>query len=326
MSTGNILISSAGRRVSLLNAFKKEIERMKLSSKVIAADANPELSTAAQFADDYFKTPRVDNDNYISVLLKKCKEYQISIIIPTIDTELEVLSANRRLFAENEIEIIISDFNFVSKTTNKIKTSQFFEVNKIKSPVLYHKTNYKLPVFIKPIYGSRSLNNYIIKKEDEFKKEHFDDKDLLFFEYLDHDHYDEFTCDLYYGKDHYLKSVVPRKRILVLAGEVSTGLTKKNELVQFVKEKLNFIDGARGCLNIQFFLHKENKYIEAIEINSRFGGGYPLSYHAGANYPKMILEEYFFNKELVYDESWKDNTLMLRYNDEVIINNFKEES
>ena len=47
----NILITSEGRRVSLVNAFKKELKEKFPSAKVIVTDAQPELSAAAQVAD-----------------------------------------------------------------------------------------------------------------------------------------------------------------------------------------------------------------------------------------------------------------------------------
>ncbi len=42
----NILISSAGRRVSLVRAFQKELKTLYPNAKVYAADAKPVLSAA----------------------------------------------------------------------------------------------------------------------------------------------------------------------------------------------------------------------------------------------------------------------------------------
>jgi carbamoyl-phosphate synthase large subunit len=144
---------------------------------------------------------------------------------------------------------------------------------------------------------------------------------LMFLEYLDKDKYQEFTCDLYYGKDSHLKCVVPRKRIEVRDGEVNKGKTEKNILIDFIYERLKIINGARGCLTAQFFKHKESEKIIGIEINPRFGGGYPLSYKAGANYPKWIIEEYLLDKTIEPYDAWKDNLLMLRYDKEVFVEN-----
>ncbi|MGZ5190298.1 MAG: ATP-grasp domain-containing protein, partial [Flavisolibacter sp.] len=132
------------------------------------------------------------------------------------------------------------------------------------------------------------------------------------------DHF-EYTVDMYFDKTNYVKCIVPRKRLLVRAGEINKGLTCKNQIVSFLKEKLSFIEGAVGCLTVQLFLNEKSGRIVAIEINPRFGGGYPLSYRAGANYPLWLIKEYYNNQTLEYTDAWEDQLLMLRYDDEVIV-------
>ena len=104
-------------------------------------------------------------------------------------------------------------------------------------------------------------------------------------------------------------------------GEISKGKTLKNILVSYLKEKMHTVEGAIGCLTAQFFLNESTNRIVGIEINPRFGGGYPLSYLAGANFPAWIIQEYLLNKEIKYSESWENNLLMLRYDNEIIIKN-----
>ncbi|WKX76470.1 ATP-grasp domain-containing protein [Zobellia laminariae] len=147
----------------------------------------------------------------------------------------------------------------------------------------------------------------------------------MFLEYLDHDVYNEFTCDLYYGKDNKLKCVVPRKRIEVRDGEVYKALTVKNLLVDYIKENLGTVNGAVGCLTAQFFVHSTEDKIRAIEINPRFGGGYPLSYLSGANYPKWIIEEFAQGKQIEESfDCWeKDLLMMIRYDDEILVHGYK---
>ncbi|MEM8937748.1 MAG: ATP-grasp domain-containing protein [Bacteroidota bacterium] len=319
----NILITSAGRRVSLTNFFKNELKKIDSSAKVFALDAELQLSAAAQIADCAFHISKVSGENYIPDLLRICLDNHIKLIIPTIDTELEILSINKDLFQERGINIVVSDREFIEVCNNKKMSHTFFEQNGISVPNLYSKTAYKLPLFIKPVNGSSSKNNYLIWQEGDFLKTHFENDDLLFFEYIDHTSFDEFTCDAYYDQNSILKCVIPRKRIEIRGGEVSKGLTKNNVLVDIIKNKLNPLRGARGCITMQFFVHKENKDIIAIEINGRFGGGFPLSYLAGGNYPKWILEEYLLGKEIENFDNWEEDLLMLRYDSEILVHGYK---
>ena len=75
---------------------------------------------------------------------------------------------------------------------------------------------------------------------------------------------------------------------------------------------------------LQVFKSRKKDEIIGIEINPRFGGGYPLSYCAGANFPKWIIEEYLLNNfNDDYFENWNDNLLMIRYDQEIIVNGYK---
>ncbi|MRH99152.1 ATP-grasp domain-containing protein [Kriegella sp. EG-1] len=320
----NILITSAGRRVSLLRAFQKELEKINPKSQVFASDMNPRLSAACQTADAYFEVPRLNDPSYITVLIELCKKNNIGLIIPTIDTELALLAENNELLLQNNIQAVIASTNFIRKCRDKRVIHDFFESKGIAIAKEYSKDNYKLPMFIKPSDGSRSVDTYLIRTKEELTDYHFQNDKLMFLEYIDHDQFDEFTCDLYYDKKGDLKCVVPRKRIVVRDGEVNTGITAKNELVDYIKKHLSTIDGARGCLTAQFFKHQSEPKIYGIEINPRFGGGYPLSYLAGANYPKWILEEYISNKEIEANfDCWEDDLLMIRYDDEILVHGYK---
>ncbi|KAB1071395.1 ATP-grasp domain-containing protein [Tamlana haliotis] len=320
----NILITSAGKRVSLVKAFQKELKALIPEGKVFAADCNTRLSGACYVADQAFQLPRVNEPHFLDELLKVCLDHDIKLIIPTIDTELLILSENLDHFAQNGITIIVSSLDFIKICRDKRQMSAFFTDHQIEIAKEYSKTDYKLPLFIKPLNGSRSVDTFIILKEDDLTDYHFNKENLMFLEYLDHSEYEEFTCDLYYDKTSTLKCVVPRKRIEVRDGEVNKGMTEKNMLVDYIKTHINNIEGARGCLTAQFFKHKTNDKIYGIEINARFGGGFPLSYLAGANYAKWLIEEYLLNKTITNFDAWEDKLLMLRYDHEVLVRDFHE--
>lgn len=320
----NILISSAGRRVSLVRAFQKELKKIFPHSKVYASDAHPILSSACHVADGYFKVPRQGDPNYFDILIKNCLERNIKLMIPTIDAELLPLSKNKNRLEENDIQAIISSSDFVSKCRDKREIHTFLTSKGVKVAKEYKKDAYELPMFIKPSDGTRSLDTYLIRNKEDLIDYHFENEKLMFLEYIDHDSNDEFTCDLYYGKDNLLKCAVPRKRLEVRDGEVYKALTVNNNLVSYIKEHLNHIEGAIGCLTAQFFVHKSNTNVCAIEINPRFGGGFPLSYLAGANFPEWILSEYFMKEKIDNKfDLWEDNLLMIRYDDEILVHGYK---
>ena len=315
----NILITSAGRRVALVKAFQVELKKISPTSKVYTVDTNPLWSPACRVSDVFSKIPKANENKYINYLLDFCIKNSIKLIIPTIDTELIILSKSKDIFAQNNIQIIISDINLVILCRDKRKTNILFKELGINVPKLIDKLNPTFPLFIKPYDGSLSRDIHYIQNASDLTESLLNNPKLMFMEYLNSKTFQEYTIDAYFDKNNFLKCLVPRSRIEVRGGEISKGKTVKNEFYYILKEKLQYIKGAFGCLTIQFFIGKIDNQIFGIEINPRFGGGYPLSYAAGANYPEYLIREYILNETISFNEVWKENMVMLRYDSEIIL-------
>lgn len=317
----NVLISSAGQRVSLVRGFKETIIKFFPKAKVYTTDVNPKMAPAGYVSDGCFEVPHVTALNYINQLLDLCKANNVGMIIPTIDTELFVLSQHKDLFDANGITISVSSYDFIRVCRDKRNLGDFFEKHNIRVPKPIDKHNPTFPLFAKPYDGSLSINLHHIRTQEELTTEILEDPKLLFMEYIDTNIYEEYTVDMYYGRDNRVKCIVPRERIKVRAGEINKGRTKKNEIVDYLKERLDYIPGCFGCICIQLFYHPETKDIVGIEINPRFGGGYPLTYMSGANFPELLIREYLLDEDIEYFKNWKDGILMLRFDDAIYIVN-----
>ena len=313
----NIIITSAGQRVALVRDFKETLVRFYAEAKVFTTDMNPELAPAAYVSEGCFEVLRVTDENYISQLLDICKKNEIGMIVPTIDTELLVLAENKKLFNDNDIIVCVSDLDFIKVCRDKRNTGDFLEKHNIRVPKAVDKYNPTFPLFAKPYDGSLSTNLHYIKNAEELTQDILDDPKLLFMEYIDKETYKEYTIDMYYGTDNCVKCIVPRERIKIRAGEINKGRTVKCPLMDYIKERLDKIEGCIGCICIQVFFNPLTEDVVGIEINPRFGGGYPQSYAAGGNYPEMLIKEYFLGEKIAYIDDWKDNMLMLRFDDAV---------
>lgn len=315
----NILITSAGQRVALVRGFQETLKRFFPEAKVYTTDMNPRLAPAAYVSDGCFEVLRVTDPNYIQQILKLCKDNEIGMIIPTIDIELLVLAENKKLFDDNNIFVSVSSLHFISVCRDKRNTGEFFEKHGIRVPKPIDKKHPTFPLFAKPYDGSLSTNLHYIKNAEELTTEILEDPKLLFMEYIDKEVYKEYTVDMYYGKDNKVKCIVPRERIKIRAGEINKGLTEKEPLTQYLYDRLGTIEGCVGCICIQVFLNPQTCDVVGIEINPRFGGGYPQTYAAGGDYAEYLIREYFLSEEIQYKDDWKDHLLMLRYDDAVYV-------
>jgi len=130
---------------------------------------------------------------------------------------------------------------------------------------------------------------------------------------------DEYTIDVLADFNGTVCSIVPRLRIETRAGEVSKGMTVKNPAIMAATMKVvEALPGALGCITVQCFLTRGGE-IKFIEINPRFGGGFPLSIQAGADFPRWIIEMMLGNEVRIAIDSWQDGVVMLRYDDAVFM-------
>ena len=93
---------------------------------------------------------------------------------------------------------------------------------------------------------------------------------------------------------------------------------KHRGLMELTKAIVEALPEGYGVFNIQGFV-SETGEIRIIEINARFGGGYPLAYAAGADFPRWLLQDAL---ELPVDaafDSWQEDLTMLRYDEAVFV-------
>jgi len=116
-----------------------------------------------------------------------------------------------------------------------------------------------------------------------------------------------------------VRSVVPRLRIETRAGEISKGITAKNlALIEAGKKVAESLPGAIGCITVQCFLLASGE-IKFIEINPRFGGGFPLAFQASANFPLWIMEMVLGKNLEIKIDDWQDGVVMLRYDEAIFV-------
>jgi len=261
-----------------------------VGGKVFAGDANG-LAPSLYLADRAFQLPCVDADAYVPHLLSLVKEHRISLIVPTIDTELGVLALNREAFTEVGCTALISEASFVEMSGDKWATQRTFAEKGVDVPKTWLPEALKgaeLPerLFIKPRDGSASRNTYRATPDslgDVLKQV----PNAIVQEELSGP---EITIDALLNFSGRPLHYVPRVRIRTLAGESIQGVTISDEdfrawLVGLLETASAL--GARGPITLQAFLTERGPVL--IEVNPRFGGGFPLAYAAGGHYPEWLL-------------------------------------
>lgn len=314
----NILLTSVGRRVELLRAFRQSMHKSEISGKIITADLKTN-APAAFLADTAELAPRIDNPDYVQKLLNICDLYQVKLLIPLIDTELYLLSLYKQKFIDHGVTLLMSSVLANEICCSKKKTGAFFLEIGVKTPKIYELSEVEdlnFPLVLKPDTGSSSVGLYYINNRVELE---------FFFNYVENAIIqeliigEEYTIDTLVDFQGNVVSIVPRLRLETRAGEISKGTTVKNPaLIAAAKHVVESLPGAIGCVTVQCFLQSDGEII-FIEINPRFSGGYPLSYRAGADFPSWILQSLIGIQPQVAIDEWEDGLTMLRYDDAIFV-------
>ena len=309
----NILFSSVGKRVELVNTFHSAVSNLNIKIKLFGADLNPKMCPARFVLDYCFQVPAVTSENFITEIIKICVKNEVTLIIPTIDTELLVYANHRAELLRNNIEVVLSENELITSCRDKRLTNRLFNSLSIDVPEKRDITNPVFPIFAKPYDGSLSKDLHIIHTKEDISSEILANEKLIYMELVDTKRFNEYTVDAYYAKNGEMVCVVPRERLAVRAGEMNQGRTDKGPIYELLKSRMSMLEGARGCITSQFFYDKLTEELKGIEINPRFGGGYPLTYKSGAIYSDFILTEYILNEKIETFEGWTHDLKMLRY-------------
>lgn len=304
----NILFTCAGRRSYLLKYFKENLSE---GDKIIATDM--QLSAPAlQVADIKLQVPAVYAPEYVDITLGICKDYNVDALISLNDLELPILSENKSRFEELGVKVIVSDPEVIDICFDKYKTAQWVESLGLLSPKTYVRLDdakkalaageISFPLFMKPRWGSGSIGLESIADMEELdiyyhllmKKIK---KTILATASVGNEYImiqekltgAELGLDIINDLDGNNVSVSVKQKLAMRAGETDKAITRDlpevREMGALIGKKLKHI----GNLDVDIMQRANGEYC-VLELNPRFGGGFPFSYEAGVNMPKAIIK------------------------------------
>lgn len=316
----NILFTGAGRRVELIQAFHQAARRENVKLKIYGADMT-NTAPALTYCDYTRMICGMREEQYIPSLLEICKQDKIDLVIPTIDTDLLILSETVEEFEKNGTKVLISQKDKIALCRDKNYTADFFESCGVRAPKTTNQyENYQgtYPCFIKPKDGSSSINAFAVKNASELEMYAKKIEDYVIQPFIEGD---EYTVDIFCDFEGNPIYIVPRQRLAVRSGEV---LKTKIELnAEIIEESKKIIAKFKPCgpMTVQLIRQKETGINYYIEINPRFGGGAPLSMKAGADSAKAILRLLKGEKIDCVNQGIRNHAVYSRFDQSVCVEN-----
>lgn len=318
MKPNKILFTSVGRRVELIKCFRKAAEKLNSDLIIYGADIS-DSAPALFFCDRQVLVPRIDNPNYIPELLRVCGREKINLLIPTIDTDLLLLSKHKKDFKKIGTEVLIASEDKVALSRDKRFTADYFISCGLNSPKPvddYAQYEQGFPAFIKPRDGSSSINAYKINDAEELKSYASVIDGYIVQPFIDGV---EYTIDAFCDFDGNPIFITPRERVAVRSGEVlKTRMEQDDEMIEECKKLLADYKPS-GAITVQLIKQKETGKNFYIEINPRFGGGAPLSMMAGADSAEACIRLLNGEKMEYQPKAAKNNSIYSRFDQSICV-------
>lgn len=283
-----ILVTGVGRRVELMQAFRQAALKQSVNLKIYGADMAG-TAPALAYCDYSRKVCAMRDPQYIRQLVDICVADRIDLVMPTIDTDLLVLSQNVELFEKVGVKVLISKPDKILICRDKNNTGDFFISCGLKAPKTYN--NYKeypgpYPCFIKPKDGSSSINAFKVEDEEELSIYAGQIEDYIIQPFVSGR---EFTIDIFCDFEGNPIYITPRERMQVRAGEVLKTQICIDKIM--IEESKKLCEAFKPCGPMTVQLIQDNNTGENyyIEINPRYGGGAPLSMKSGARSAEALL-------------------------------------
>ncbi len=305
----NILFTCAGRRNYLINYFKEALNK---NGVIIATDMQRNAPALVD-ADIALTVPSIYDNTYVETLLKICAQYKVYAIISLNDLELPILAKQIDVFKQQGTRVILSSQEVINIASDKWESYNFFKSSNLPTPNTY--INFELavkdlktgklnfPLIIKPRWGSASIGIETVSNFNEFKlvyklqklklkntilntisKDNIDEA-ILIQEKIDGIEYgldilNDFNGN-YYG-------TFAKKKLSMRSGETDKAMSVINKKINNVGEIISKNLGHIGNLDCDIFIR--NKIVYVLELNPRFGGGYPFSHEAGINIAAIYID------------------------------------
>lgn len=289
----SVLLTCSGQRVDIVRAFQRVLAEGPHTGKVVVSDADP-LSPTLVAADVVIELPMVDDPGYGAAVAAACREHGIGVVLPLTDLDPVILAEAAPLIAAEGALTLLPTPEVALACQDKWACHELLLARGLPSPPTWlpeeiDPAGLPYPVLLKRRLGFAARDIHVCANPAEL---------AFFLEYTDAPSSmiqqmlrlpaREFSIDCLADSHGRPLGAVPRRMIQAKGGEQIKGETLDDP--QLVDLAVRVIEGLplAGPATIQCF-RDGDEILGVTDINTRFGGAFPLPQAAGAGYPELIV-------------------------------------
>lgn len=236
--------------------------------RLFGCDVN-EIAAGMDLAEAFWQCRYAAEDGYVEELLEKCRQYEITHLIPVNEREIEAVGRERKRFEEHQIKVLIQSERVLEICLDKYTTAEFLSKHGLGVPQTYKDANAMMdkdrPYICKPrkSNGSKDISVFVPGRDWDLDEKR--NGDYVFQEYIDSE--EEYTVGVFRQNK--------TTNIIAFLRQLKNGYSSQVELaedaeINRIAEKAADIFELEGFFNLQM-RKKDGKYY-IFEINPRISG------------------------------------------------------
>ncbi|MEP7352219.1 MAG: ATP-grasp domain-containing protein [Acidobacteriota bacterium] len=304
----NVLLTCAGRSNSLVHYFQEALGDRGLAIACDASDSAPALAAA----QEKILVPSVDHPDYFDVLVAICRERRVRLLVSVNDLEIIGLARYAAHFHDVGTIPIVASPEIVATCHDKWAAFRWLRAHGLQTPDTYASLAdartaiargvLRFPLMVKPRWGSRSIGIEVAENQRELElaiewgKIQLPRTILAKISQADPEHAfviqeriegQEYGIDVVNNLKGQYAATLARRKLAIRGGNTDRAVSVIEPRLEQLGRTLGQHLAHPGSVDCDVMV--TDKGCLVLDMNPRFGGGYPFSHQAGANLPAALI-------------------------------------
>ena len=286
----NLLLSCIGKRGYIARLFR---EHLAPGDRIVGTSNSP-WTPGFLACDEGVVMPDISHPSYPDAVLELCRSRRIDALLSFFDPDVHRLSRLHDALSAEGVRCFIPGPEAADVSFDKVRTGEFLASLGLPAVRTFttladvrealRNGEIRFPLFVKPRCGFGSRNTFQARDDAQLATFFSIEPDMIVQQTLGGDAYDFDVLNDLSGRP---VAVVPWRKHASRMGETELAETVDSPQLVALGRRLAEALGHAGPLDADLFV--EDGVASVLEINLRFGGGYPVSHLAGAGFPEAIL-------------------------------------
>jgi carbamoyl-phosphate synthase large subunit len=279
------IISTIGKRGYLARYLREASPR---GSRVVGTGNDPR-TVGFVACDQAYELPAIAEDRYPEAVLEVCRKEGVTAALCASDLDVPVIAGLRNRMEAMGIACFVPDYATAIRFLDKWETAKYLNDHAFDTPDTYVDLDEAVsamgfPIVIKPRCGSASAGFAIVHDERTARTQWAGTSMPIAQRYVVGRQINVEACSDTRGN---LLSMCSWIRHSSVSGETLLAETVRHEAALRIVRRLLEASPVPGPVDVD--LIDTGGIVYVLELNTRFGGGYPVSHLAGADFPGAMV-------------------------------------